>query len=169
MNVQRRINLRKWQTEHQFALAQWMEECAGGATNAHQKVGGLPLITLQNTIKTSLFTRNQRKRMVSHNAQVNIGEGLAPQHNLWLAEVKLPSRRLRNHFGQQICKLRKQFGRRFNNADSWFNKHQRRFNQLKQINAKAELRDDKRNVTTKLLQWIWLWRVLLVRKLQVWL
>ena len=60
---------------------------------------------------------------------------MAPQHNLWLAKVRSPSCKPRNHFGQELRKLRTQFGRRFNNVDLWFKKCKHCFNQLK---TKAE-------------------------------
>ena len=93
MNVQRRVNLRKQQLECQFGLAQWMEESAGGATNANQKADGPLLITLQNTIQISLSTKKLKTKGVKSHGQIDIGEGWAPQHNFWLAEVKLPPHR----------------------------------------------------------------------------
>ena len=67
-----------------------------------------------------------------------MGEGLAPQPDLWLAKVRSPSCKPKNHFGQQLCKLHKQFGRRFNKVDSQFKKRKRCFNQLNQTKNKAE-------------------------------
>ena len=76
---------------------------------------------------------------VKFHGQVNIGEGLAPQYNVWLAEVRSPSCKPKNHFGQKLRKSRKQFGRRFNNVDSWFKKRKRRYNLLQRIKNTAEL------------------------------
>ena len=84
------------------------------------------------------FDKKSKKNSKSH-GQVNVGEGLAPQCNLWLAEVRSLSCKPRNHFGQPLRKLHKQFGRRFKNVNSWFKKCKRCFNQLNLIKTKAEL------------------------------
>ena len=109
----------------------WCHKCGpeGGWTNSQHTAKHNP----------NFFDKKSNKKNGKSNGQVNIGEGLAPQHNLWLAGVKLPPSQPRNHFGQRPCKSRKQFGRRFNNVNSWFKKCKRCFNQLKLTNSKSEL------------------------------
>ena len=76
---------------------------------------------------------NCKNRNRSH-GQVNMGEGLAPQMNLWMAKVN-PSKLTikRNLHNQPRRQSRKQFGAQFNNVHSWFRKRQRRHNQLKHL------------------------------------
>ena len=77
------------------------------------------------------FNKKANKKKVKFQGQANLGEGLTPRCNLWLAKVRTQSCKPKNHFGQQPCKLRKQFGRRFNNVIAWMKKRKRCFNRLK--------------------------------------
>ena len=84
------------------------------------------------------FDEKTNKKKVKFLGQVNLGEGLAPRCNLWLAKVRTLSCKPKNCFRQQRCKLRKQFGRRFNNIDAWLKKCKCCFNRLKSIKTNAE-------------------------------
>ena len=71
----------------------WCDKCGpeGRWTNSHH--------TAEHDLNFSFDKKSNKKNGESH-GQVNIREGLAPQCNLWLAEVKLPPSKPRNHFRQ---------------------------------------------------------------------
>ena len=110
----------------------WCEKCGpkGRWTNSHH--------TGQHDPNFS-FNKKADNKKVKFQGQANLGEGLQPQHDLWFAEVRKPSCKPKNHFGQTLRKSRKQFGRRFNNVNAWMKKRKRHFNRLKSIKANAEL------------------------------
>ena len=84
------------------------------------------------------FKKAKNNKAKSH-GQVNMGEGLAPQYNLWLAEVQFPK-----HPDQSQRKNRrkrhssKRFGRRFDNTEQWFNSRRLRSIRDNQANNAAK-------------------------------